>query len=64
MLAELVRHAHTPGRCVLVVTHDPKVAAACDRVLFLRDGELVREVRQASVEQVAATLAALGRREG
>lgn len=60
ILAELVRIGHTPGRCVLVVTHDPAVAAACDRVLFLRDGLLVRELAGASVEQVAATLAGLG----
>lgn len=61
VLAELVRIAHTPGRCVLVVTHDPKVAAACDRILFLRDGLLVQELSQASVEVVASTLAGLGR---
>ena len=61
VLAELVRIAHTPGRCVLVVTHDPKVAAACDRILFLRDGLLVQELRQAPVEVVASTLAGLGR---
>lgn len=60
VLAELVRIAHTPGRCVLVVTHDPKVAAACDRILFMRDGLLVQELREASVDQVAATLAGLG----
>lgn len=60
VLDELVRIAHAPGRCVLVVTHDPKVAAACDRVLFMRDGHLVREVVGASVQQVAATLADLG----
>ena len=63
VLAELVRIAHTPGRCVLVVTHDPKVAAACDRILFLRDGLLVQELRQAPVEVVASTLAGLGRNE-
>ncbi|WP_342372425.1 ABC transporter ATP-binding protein [Propioniciclava soli] len=63
VLAELVRIAHTPGRCVLVVTHDPKVAASCDRILFMRDGLLVRELHDASVDTVAATLAGLGSRE-
>ncbi|MCW3156516.1 ABC transporter ATP-binding protein [Micropruina sonneratiae] len=60
VLAELARIAHSPGRCALVVTHDPKVAAACDRILFLRDGSLVQELRGASVEVVASTLAGLG----
>ncbi len=64
VLAELVRIAHTPGRCVLVVTHDPRVAAACDRILFLRDGLLVRELRRASVDVVASTLAGLSRNGG
>ncbi|MFT3943758.1 MAG: ABC transporter ATP-binding protein [Ancrocorticia sp.] len=59
VLEELVRIAHTPGHCVLVVTHDPKVAAAADRVLFMRDGLLVDELVQGSVDQVAAALAAL-----
>ena len=61
VLAELVRIAHTPGRCALVVTHDPKVAAVCDRVLFMRDGLLVEQLTGAAVhvQQVAATLASL-----
>ena len=64
VMAELVSLAHTPGRCVLVVTHDPKVAATCDRILFLRDGLLVQELWGASVEVVASTLAGLGTHPG
>lgn len=30
--------------CVLIVTHDPLVAASCDRTLLLQNGSLVREV--------------------
>ncbi|MEZ5086287.1 MAG: ABC transporter ATP-binding protein [Tessaracoccus sp.] len=59
VLDELARIAHTPGHCVLVVTHDPSVAAACDRVVFLRDGGVVRELMSASAELVAATLTGL-----
>ena len=36
LLAEQVQR----GRCVVVVTHDPRVAAACDRRWHLVDGEL------------------------
>ncbi|MGC3955460.1 MAG: ABC transporter ATP-binding protein [Propionicimonas sp.] len=60
VLAELVRIGHQPGRCVLVVTHDPHVAASCDRVLFLRDGLLVQELPGGSSELIATTLAGLG----
>lgn len=59
VLAELVKIAHSPGNCVLVVTHDPNVAAACDRILFMRDSLLVTELRRASVDVVASTLASL-----
>ncbi len=59
VLGELVNIAHTSGHCVLLVTHDPKVAAAADRVLFMRDGILVNEIRGGSVELITATLAGL-----
>ncbi|MDF1487176.1 ABC transporter ATP-binding protein [Tessaracoccus caeni] len=63
VLAELSQIAHTPGRSVLVVTHDPTVAAACDRIFFMRDGLLVKELASASAEQVAATLTGLSAHE-
>lgn len=59
VLAELQRIAHSPEQCVLVVTHDPSVAAQCDRVLFMKDGLLERELRPSSVEEVAGVLVAL-----
>ena len=64
VLAELRRIAHHPEQCVLVVTHDPSVAATCDRVLFLKDGRLERELRPSSVEEVAAVLADLSTGRG
>ena len=59
VLAELQRIAHHDQQCVLVVTHDPAVAARCDRIVFLKDGRLEHEVRPTSVESVAAVLAGL-----
>ncbi len=31
------------GRTMVIVTHDPRVAAHADRIVFLRDGEIVDE---------------------
>ena len=62
VLAALQDLAHGEGRCVLTVTHDPTVAAHCDRVLFLRDGRLVRELVGPTAEQVAGVLAGLSER--
>lgn len=59
VLSELVGMAHQAGRCVLTVTHDPSVAAACDRVIFLRDGRLAGEMTTPSVDAVAQTLGQL-----
>lgn len=45
---------------VLMVTHDPRAAAAADRVVFLRDGRLVTSLDGADAATIAATLADLG----
>lgn len=51
------RHRQT----VVVVTHDPRVAAAADRVLFLADGLLVDRLEGASVEEIGARMIGLSR---
>jgi len=43
-IAELLKQvAKTWGRAVLMVTHDPRIAAYADRIVFLRDGKIVNE---------------------
>lgn len=59
VLAELRGIGCMPGQCVLIVTHDPAVAAACDRVVFMRDGRLVEQVSSPTTEGVARMLASL-----
>jgi putative ABC transport system ATP-binding protein len=40
---DLLRRYHGEGQTMLLVTHDPRVAAAADRVVTMRDGRLVDE---------------------
>ena len=34
------------GRTVLVITHEPEVARRCDRVISLKDGRILSDVRR------------------
>jgi putative ABC transport system ATP-binding protein len=43
------------GRTVIIVTHDPRIAAHADRIIFLKDGQIVDENRlagQSSAEDI------------
>jgi putative ABC transport system ATP-binding protein len=42
VLGLLLELAHERGRTVLIVTHDQEVAAKCDRLVMLRDGQIER----------------------
>ena len=44
------------GRAIVMVTHDPRIAAYADRIIFLKDGKLVDETRLSGngTEQVQA----------
>jgi len=46
---------------LVLVTHDPHVAATADDVLFLADGKLAGELVSPSTDQIAARLVELGR---
>ncbi|MDQ0726972.1 ABC transporter ATP-binding protein [Microbacterium sp. W4I20] len=61
ILGLLQRSAKEHGQCVVMATHDPTVAAQCDRVVFLRDGALVSEMRAPTSESVAEKLVELRR---
>jgi putative ABC transport system ATP-binding protein len=45
IVALLRQVAGESGRAVLMVTHDPRLAAYADRIVFLKDGRIVDETR-------------------
>jgi putative ABC transport system ATP-binding protein len=60
-LLEMTRVAvESFGQTVVTVTHDPRVAGYADRVLFLADGRIVRELQHPTVEGILDELQRLG----
>ena len=50
---DLLDRLHREGRTLVVVTHDPNVARRADRVLVLRDGEIVKRTSGGEVTDLA-----------
>jgi putative ABC transport system ATP-binding protein len=49
------------GQTILMVTHDPRAAAQADRVLFLADGEIVRDLVSPDEAEILAAIGELDR---
>jgi putative ABC transport system ATP-binding protein len=52
----LLRDAAIDGQTTVMVTHDPRAAAAADRVLFLADGRIVGDIAEPTEDQVIAAM--------
>ena len=50
------------GQTTVMVTHDAHAAAVADRVLFLADGDIVRDLGPSSAHEILATLEAVSGR--
>jgi putative ABC transport system ATP-binding protein len=53
---DLLRESRDDGQAMLLVTHDPRVAATADRVITLRDGLVADEMAVSSARPVADLL--------
>src|SRR3954469_11750896 len=49
----------TYGQTTVMVTHDPRAAAIADRILFLADGLIVKELQNASAADVLEVISSL-----
>lgn len=61
----LVRLNQQETATMMLVTHDPQAASYCDRVIFIRDGQLYSEIhqgdnRKAFFQKIIDTLSLLG----
>jgi putative ABC transport system ATP-binding protein len=45
------------GKTILIVTHEPEVAARCDRMITLRDGVVIDDVRNGRVSKERSSVA-------
>ena len=48
------------GQTTLMVTHEPRAAAMADRVLFLADGLIVKDLGRSTVADISAAVQSLG----
>jgi putative ABC transport system ATP-binding protein len=56
-ILELMRDSvDSYGQTTVMVTHEPRAAAIADRILFLADGQIVRDLPGASQAEVLSTL--------
>ena len=49
------------GQTTVMVTHDPRAAAIADRILFLADGRIVKDIGKASAHEVVVAMEELDR---
>ena len=56
ILALLRDAVDTLGQTTVMVTHDAHAAAIADRVLFLADGDIVRDLGPSTAHEILATL--------
>jgi putative ABC transport system ATP-binding protein len=56
ILALLNRSVRELGQTIVMVTHEPRAAAIADRVLFLADGQIVRETRNVSASDIVTEM--------
>lgn len=55
----LFRQLHASGQTIVIVTHDPAVVAAAQRVVFLHDGRIAADVRPAGPRSLLRRLTSL-----
>ena len=56
VLELLRRSVDELGQTTVMVTHDPRAAAMADRILFIADGEIVKDISESTAVEVLAAM--------
>jgi putative ABC transport system ATP-binding protein len=56
VLRLLRRAADELGQTIVMVTHDARAAATADRILFLADGRVVKDLTESTAVEVLAAM--------
>jgi putative ABC transport system ATP-binding protein len=59
-ILSLLMELHRTGQTILIVTHEVDVAMMCQRIVRLRDGDILSDLPAEQDPQVSAVLAAMG----
>ncbi|WP_299025466.1 ABC transporter ATP-binding protein [uncultured Thermanaerothrix sp.] len=62
-ILELLQNLHAQGRTIVLVTHDPEVAARTERILLIRDGHLISDQSNDRRQPLVTPLASAQRTE-
>ncbi|WP_010431412.1 MacB family efflux pump subunit [Vibrio cyclitrophicus] len=54
-MMDLLRELHQQRHTIVLVTHDPKIAASAERVIEISDGEIVSDIRSDASNDSAST---------
>ena len=60
ILQLLRRSVDSVGQTVVMVTHDPRAASIADRILFLSDGRIVKDMGRSTEDQIVDAMKGLG----
>jgi macrolide transport system ATP-binding/permease protein len=52
---EILREAQRGGKTVIIITHDPEIAAQCDRTIHFRDGFIVQDKDKGNTKPIVAS---------
>ncbi|HSS78856.1 MAG TPA: ABC transporter ATP-binding protein [Thermoanaerobaculia bacterium] len=63
-IMDIFHTLHAAGRTIVLVTHDPNLAAHCDRICRLESGRLVSDQRTPGAQPARREMAAFAAQEG